>query len=108
LVAPPQRQASYENHHRDALYDNGKTSGREADYERGDTQHAENTGGQYEEEQYEGEQYEEDELNGPMAQEEAGDDAHLPPGWLEFETDDGNVYYYNALTEETVWELPTE
>ena len=44
----------------------------------------------------------------PQQEKAAGDDAHLPPGWLEFETDDGNVYYYNALTEETVWELPTE
>jgi hypothetical protein len=42
-----------------------------------------------------------------MGAHEEEEDSHLPPGWLEFETDDGNVYYYNALTEETVWELPT-
>ena len=31
----------------------------------------------------------------------------LPPGWEEHETDDGEVYYYNAELDESSWTLPS-
>ena len=34
--------------------------------------------------------------------------AHVVPApWQECWTDDGYAYYYNTVTQETVWELPT-
>jgi len=30
----------------------------------------------------------------------------LPPGWVQYDTDDGVPYYYNEETQETVWERP--
>ena len=44
---------------------------------------------------------------GEQGEVEGEEEEMLPPGWLQFETDDGNVYFYNALTEQTTWEFPT-
>jgi outer membrane protein assembly factor BamB len=33
--------------------------------------------------------------------------ALLPPGWAQHTTDDGDVYYYNASTDESRWTLPS-
>ena len=33
-------------------------------------------------------------------------DIELQGGWLQYRDDDGHVYYYNATSNETVWELP--
>eukprot|EP00621_Florenciella_sp_RCC1693_P011310 CAMPEP_0182547480 /NCGR_PEP_ID=MMETSP1323-20130603/37509_1 /TAXON_ID=236787 /ORGANISM="Florenciella parvula, Strain RCC1693" /LENGTH=54 /DNA_ID=CAMNT_0024758791 /DNA_START=123 /DNA_END=284 /DNA_ORIENTATION=+ len=31
---------------------------------------------------------------------------NLPPGWLPFEDDTGDWYYYNETTQETTWDKP--
>eukprot|EP01084_Bolivina_argentea_P082116 148701_1 len=33
-------------------------------------------------------------------------DEELPPGWITCETEDGQIYYQNNVTEETQWEKP--
>lgn len=37
---------------------------------------------------------------------DVGDMDVLPEGWEEHQMDDGNVYYYNALTQQTSWTAP--
>ena len=41
---------------------------------------------------------------GNIVEEEWGDSLH--PDWEEFETEDGDIYYYNASTDESTWERP--
>ena len=32
----------------------------------------------------------------------------MPSGWEEYQNEDGDYYYYNAITKETVWDRPTD
>jgi len=38
---------------------------------------------------------------------EAPDNSHLPPNWEEYTHNNGKPYYYNTLTGETIWNMPT-
>jgi hypothetical protein len=44
----------------------------------------------------------EDQMGSETAQES------LPPGWTTEKDTDGNVYYYNARTGESQWDIPTQ